>query len=269
VGLLFEQLRRSADAGRPVALATIVEGSGVTRKLLVRPHEPALGDLGDPELNRVVRRDALGALDAGRNGLRHYGPRGEARGSEVSVFIETFAPPARMWIFGAVDFSASLVSVAKVLGFHVVVCDPRSIFATRERFPDADEIVPDWPHELIERSGHRLGSRDAICILTHDPKFDVPAVIAALRTRAGYVGCMGSRRTHDDRMKRLLEAGVPQRELDRLMSPIGLDLGARTPAETAISICAEIIALRAGQAAPSLRDQSGPIHCRPPEDPDA
>ncbi len=165
-----------------------------------------------------------------------------------------------MLIFGAVDFTAALAKVAKVLGYRVTVCDARPVFATKARFPAADEVVVDWPHRLLQRLGKTLGPRDAVCVLTHDPKFDVPAVIEALRTDAGYLGAMGSRRTHEDRTRRLLEEGVSEAELARVLSPIGLDIGARTPEETAVSICAEIIATRTGRRAPNLRDAIGPIH---------
>jgi xanthine dehydrogenase accessory factor len=166
-----------------------------------------------------------------------------------------------MWIFGAVDFTAALARVAKILGYRVAVCDAREIFATRRRFPMADEVRVTWPGPMFTERGASLGPRDAVCILTHDPKFDVPAVQGALATRVGYIGVMGSRKTHQHRLDRLAEAGVSDpAELARLMSPIGLDLGARTPEETAISICAEIIARRTGRAAPSLRDTAGPIH---------
>ena len=179
----------------------------------------------------------------------------------VSVFIESFAPPPQMLIFGAVDFTAALARVAKVLGYRVTVCDAREVFATRRRFPMADEVVVDWPNRLLERVGPTLGPRDAVCVLTHDPKFDVPAIVGALQSRVGYIGVMGSRKTHAERMERLAEAGVTEpEELDRVMAPIGLDIGARSPEETAISICAEIIALRTGQAASSLREGTGPIH---------
>ena len=178
----------------------------------------------------------------------------------MSVFIETYARPPRMLIFGAVDFTAALVRVAKVLGYRVTVCDAREVFATRTRFPLADDVVVDWPHRLLERVGADLGPRDAVCVLTHDHKFDVPAIQAALRTNVGYLGAMGSRRTSEERSKRLREEGVTDGELARIMAPIGLDLGARTPEETAVSICAEIIAQRTGVTAPSLRDSDGPIH---------
>jgi len=151
-----------------------------------------------------------------------------------------------------------------VLGFAVTVCDPRPVFATKARFPLADEVVVEWPDRYLDRIGPELGPRDAICVLTHDTKFDVPAILGALRTRVGYLGAMGSRQTHAKRWERLLEAGADEAELtERLMSPIGLDIGARTPEETAVAICAEIIAVRTGRAesaVTSLRRETGPIH---------
>ena len=257
---LFDEFEDAVRAERPVALATVIEGPHPGAKLLIRPGEEALGTLGHPDLDRVVARDAAGELEAGRTLVRHYGAEGQAREEAVSVFIESFAPPPQMLIFGAVDFTAALARVAKVLGYRVTVCDARPVFATRQRFPMADEVVVDWPNRLLEKVGADLGPRDAVCVLTHDPKFDVPAVIGALATRVGYVGAMGSRRTTDDRNRRLLEEGVDPADLDRVMAPIGLDIGARTPEETAVSICAEIIASRTGKMAPSLRDARGPIH---------
>ncbi len=165
-----------------------------------------------------------------------------------------------MWIFGSVDFTAALGRVAKVLGYHVVICDARAVFTTPRRFPMADELIVDWPHRLVEARGAELGPADAICVLTHDPKFDVPAIVAALRTGVGYLGAMGSRRTHEDRTERLRAEGVSEEDLARIMSPIGLDIGARTPEETAVSIIAEVIAQRTGRPAPSLRDTEGDIH---------
>ena len=257
---IYEALRDALRAERPVALAAIVEGPGVGSKLLVGPAIDQIGTLGDPDLDRVVTRDALGELEAGRTGIRHYGPHGEARERAVSVFVESFAPPPQMWIFGAVDFTAALAKVAKVLGYRVIVCDAREVFATPRRFPMADEVLVKWPNDLITERGHELGPRDAICVLTHDAKFDVPAIMAALPTAVGYLGAMGSRRTHADRCKRLRDEGITDAEIDRIMGPIGLDIGARTPEETAVSIVAEIIAMRTGRAAPSLRDTDGDIH---------
>ncbi|MEM9135578.1 MAG: XdhC/CoxI family protein [Actinomycetota bacterium] len=257
---LFDQLRSAINDERPAALATVVEGPGVGGKILLDHEGEARGTLGNPDLDRVVLRDLIGELAAGTSGIRHYGPNGEARQDEVMVFVETFAPPPQMLIFGAVDFTAALTRVAKVLGYRVTVCDARPVFATTQRFPYADEVVVDWPHRLLEKVGGELGPRDVVCVLTHDPKFDVPAVLAAMETDVGYLGAMGSRRTTEDRNKRLRAEGMTDEQLDRIMAPIGLDLGARTPEETAISICAEIIALRAGRVAPSLRDGAGDIH---------
>jgi xanthine dehydrogenase accessory factor len=257
---LFETLRDALRAQEPVALATVVEGPHIGAKLLVRPGAPPEGSLGDVDLDRVVARDALGELEAGLTSTRHYGAHGEARERDVGVFIESFALPPRMVIFGAVDFTAALAKVAKVLGYRVTVCDARAVFATVQRFPMADEVVNDWPDRYLAKIGDELGPRDVVCVLTHDHKFDVPAIAAAVETRVGYVGAMGSRRTHAGRIDRLREAGVRDEDIARVMSPIGLDVGARTPEETAISICAEIIAARTGRRAQSLRDTAGPIH---------
>ena len=261
MGELYDALREALRAEEPVALATILEGPRVGAKLVVRPGAAPLGTLGDADLDRVVARDALGQLAAGASATRHYGLHGEARRRDVAVFVESYAPPPRMVIFGAVDFTAALARVAKVLGYRVTVCDARAVFATPLRFPDADEVVVDWPDRHLAKVGDDLGPRDVVCVLTHDPKFDVPAIVAALETEVGYLGAMGSRRTHDDRVRRLRDAGVDDAGLARVMAPIGLDIGARTPEETAISICSEIIALRTGRdGAPSLRDSDGPIH---------
>lgn len=257
---IYERLHAALDGEVPVALATVVQGPNTGAKLLVGPVQEPVGSLGDPDLDRVVARDALGELEAGRTGVRHYGPHGEAREDAVWVFVESFAPPPQMWIFGAVDFTAALARVAKVLGYRVVVCDARPVFATPQRFPMADEVVVTWPNDLLAERGHELGPRDAVCVLTHDAKFDVPAIVAALPTAVGYIGAMGSRRTHADRCDRLRAEGVSEEEIARIMGPIGLDIGARTPEETAVSICAEIIALRTGRSAPSLRDTTGDIH---------
>jgi xanthine dehydrogenase accessory factor len=257
---VFAALKAAVDASDPVALATVIEGPGTGAKLLVGPDRVPSGSLGDADLDRVVVRDALGELAAGTTGVRHYGRHGEAREFVVSVFVESFAPPPHMLIFGAVDFTAALARAAKLLGYRVTVCDAREVFATKRRFPMADEVVVDWPHRLIERVGDRLSERDAVCVLTHDHKFDIPAIVATLGTDVGYLGAMGSRRTHADRVERLRAEGVDDAGLARILAPIGLDLGARTPEETAIAICAEIIARRTGRPAPSLRDTEGSIH---------
>jgi xanthine dehydrogenase accessory factor len=264
VSELFDELAQALREERPVALAEVIEGPDelLGRKLLLLPGaaREVLGSLGDEDLDRVVARDAAGELAAGLTATRHYGRHGEARAREVSVFIESFAPPPKMVIFGAVDFTAALAKVAKVLGYRVTVCDARPVFATPARFPMADEVVVAWPDKHLSEVGDSLGERDVVCVLTHDPKFDVPAITSALRTRVGYLGAMGSRRTTIERNERLREAGVDDEGLARVMGPIGLDIGARTPEETAVAICAEIIAMRTGKAAPSLRDREGPIH---------
>jgi len=259
-GGLYETLRDALRASRPIALVTVIEGPGIGMKLLVEPDRASLGSLGNTDLDRVAARDALGELAAGRSSARHYGARGEARERVVSVFIESFALPPRMVIFGAVDFTAALARAAKLLGYHVTVCDARAVFATSQRFPMADEVVNEWPDRYLQRTGADLGPRDAICVLTHDAKFDVPAISEGVRTGVGYLGAMGSRRTDEQRRMRLREAGLGDAELAKVMSPIGLDLGARTPEEVAIAICAEIIALRTGRVPAPLRDGTGPIH---------
>lgn len=258
---IYETWRAAVDDHRPVALATVVEGPGVGAKVLVGEGFETMGSLGDDDLDRVVVRDAVGELAAGTSGVRHYGAHGEAREDTVSVFIETFAPPPHMLVFGAVDFTGSLVRIAKVLGYRVTVCDAREVFATKRRFPQADEVVVDWPHRLLAKVGDRLGPRDAVCVLTHDHKFDVPAIIAALGTDVGYLGAMGSRRTCAERLVRLEAEGADMDAVERrLHAPIGLDLGGRTPEETAVAICAEIIAARTGRPAASLSGTAGPIH---------
>ena len=263
---LYEQFAQRVRDNLPVALASVIDGPHIGSLLLVTPEGAQGGTLGNAELDRVVARDTQGELEAGRTSVRHYGPQGQTTPEDlhdtptVRVFIDTFSPPPTMVIFGAVDFTAALARVAKVLGYHVVVCDAREVFATRRRFPMADEVLVTWPAPLFTERGDRLTQRDAVCILTHDPKFDVPAVVGALATNVGYIGVMGSRKTHAKRVERLIEAGVTPEQLQRLMSPIGLDIGARTPEETAISICGEIIARRTGRGAPSLRDGDGPIH---------
>jgi xanthine dehydrogenase accessory factor len=163
-----------------------------------------------------------------------------------------------MLVFGAIDFAAAVARAGKFLGYRVTVCDARPIFATRARFPDADEVVTDWPHRYL--AGQAVDARTVICVLTHDPKFDVPLLEVALRTPAAYIGAMGSRRTHDDRLARLREVGLTEDELARLRSPIGLDLGARTPEETAVAIAAELIQLRWGGSGRPLTATTGRIH---------
>lgn len=264
---VYDELARRLRANSPVALAVVIEGPHIGSTMLVAPDTTTIGSLGNAQLDRVAARDALGELEAGRTGVRHYGPEGQttpedlADSPTVRVFVESFAPPPHMVIFGAVDFTSALARVAKVLGYHVTVCDARKVFATTRRFPMADEVMVAWPDDVFAKFGSTLGPRDAVCILTHDPKFDVPAIQGALATRVGYIGVMGSRKTHAKRLERLREVGVSSAaDLARLHSPIGLDLGGRTPEETAVSICAEIIAARTGRSASSLSATDGAIH---------
>ena len=263
---LYDMLAARLRASQPTALVVVIEGPNAGATMLVAPGSPFVGSLGHAELDRVASRDALGELEAGRTGTRSYGPQGQttpedlADSPTVRVFVESFAPPPHMVIFGAVDFTSALARVAKVLGYRVTVCDARKVFATTRRFPMADEVMVAWPNELFDKFGSKLGPRDAVCILTHDPKFDVPAIQGALRTAVGYIGVMGSRKTHAKRLERLAEVGLKSEHLARVMSPIGLDIGARTPEETAISICGEIIARRTGRGASSLSTTGGSIH---------
>jgi xanthine dehydrogenase accessory factor len=257
---LYPALAEALRAGRRVALATIVDGAPKGRKVLVDQSCTIASTVEDPGLAAVIARDTTAELSAGHTCIRHYGLHGEAGLAEVTVFVETFASRPRMLIFGTTDFAVALARVAKVLGYRVTVCDPRPVFATEARFPEADELVLDWPHRLLEQVGAELGPDDAVCVLTHDARFDVPAIRTALGMGVGYIGALGSRRTHARRRELLVEAGVGEAEIERVMAPIGLDLGARSPEETAVAICAEIIATRSGRTASSLARTDGPIH---------
>jgi xanthine dehydrogenase accessory factor len=266
----FPELGEIADdveAGRPVAVATVVEHpdpAWVGRRLVVRPDGgPSSGTLGSARADAAVADDALGYLASGHNQTLTYGADGERRGEGMRVFVWSFAPPPRMLVFGAIDFAAAVARLGGFLGYKVTVCDARPVFATSSRFPSADEVVVKWPHKYLreEIDAGRLDSRTVICVLTHDPKFDVPLLEVALKEAdVAYVGAMGSRRTHEDRLTRLKEAGLTDDELARLSSPVGLDLGARTPEETAVSIAAEIIALRWGGRGERLGETEGRIH---------
>ncbi len=255
----------SIAAREPVAVATVVSGPGrVGARRVVWPQRVS-GSLGSPGLDAAVTDDARGMLAQGLTGQRHYGPDGERRLDDLAVFVHAFAPPPQLFVFGAIDFAAAVAKVGKFLGYHVTVCDAREVFATRKRFPDADEVVVRWPHRFLTEAVEKQGvdERTAVCVLTHDPKFDVPLLEVALRTPAGYVGAMGSRRTHEDRLARLREAGLTEDELVRLRSPIGLDLGARTPEETAVSVAAELVQLRWGGSGRPLTETRGRIHTEP------
>ena len=259
MGDLLVRWRAALEEQSPVAVATVIEGPGVGGKILVAP-EDHVGGAGNGDLDRAIIEAARGMLEGGRTGTIHLGPRGQRRMEDVAVFIQSFAPPPRMYVFGAIDFASAVARIGKFLGYRVTVCDARPVFATRERFPTADEIVVAWPDEFLK--GAPADKRTVICVLTHDPKFDVPILVEALKTDAGYIGAMGSRRTHNNRTARLKEEGVTDEELSRVSSPIGLDIGARTPEETAVAIAAEIIALHTGHSGGRLAERSGPIHAR-------
>ena len=247
-------------AGEPVAMASVIEGPGrVGARRVIWAGDKVSGTLGNGDrLDAAVDDDARGMLAQGLTGVRQYGPDGERRRDELSVFVQSFTPPPQMLVFGAIDFAAAVARAGKFLGYRVTVCDARPVFATASRFPDADEVVIDWPHRYL--AGISTDARTVICVLTHDPKFDVPLLEVALRREAAYIGAMGSRRTHEDRLARLREAGITDDELARLRSPIGLDLGARTPEETAVAIAAELIQLRWGGSGQPLTTTSGRIH---------
>jgi xanthine dehydrogenase accessory factor len=247
-------------AGRPVAVATLISGvdaDHVGRRLIVRP-DSAVGTLGSARLDDAVRDDARGLLQQGNTGIVRYGPEGERRRDDIAVFVASYAPKPRMIVFGAIDFAAAVARIGAFLGYRVTVCDARPTFATKKRFPEADEVVVAWPHRYLAQT--EVDERTVICVLTHDPKFDVPLLEIALRLPLAYLGAMGSRRTNEDRAQRLKELGFSDDDLARLHAPIGLDVGGRTPEETAVSIAAEIIAARWGGSGEQLRHASGPIH---------
>jgi xanthine dehydrogenase accessory factor len=264
----FPGLQSMADdiaAHRPTAVATVIahpDPTWVGRRLVVSP-DSVDGTLGSTRADAAITDDTRGLLGAGHTGVLTYGPDGQRQDAGMEVFVASYAPRPRMLIFGAIDFAAALAQQGAFLGYRVTVCDARAVFATPARFPHADEVVVDWPDRYLTAQAERgeIDARTAVCVLTHDPKFDVPVLQVALRLpQIGYVGAMGSRRTHSDRLDRLHEAGVTDAELGRLASPIGLDLGARTPEETAVSIAAEIIACRWGGGGRPLTDVGGRIH---------
>jgi xanthine dehydrogenase accessory factor len=264
----FPELGAVADdigEHRPVAIVTVIahpDAQRVGRRLVVRPDAIA-GSLGSVRADAAITDDARGLLAVGRSEVIKYGPDGQRLGEGMEVFVSSYAPRPRMLVFGAIDFAAALAQQGSFLGYRVTVCDARSVFATPTRFPTAEEVVVDWPHRYLaaQVEAGAIDERTVICVLTHDPKFDVPALEVALRLpRVGYVGAMGSRQTHDDRMDRLRAAGLTDAELSRLSSPIGLDLGARTPEETAVSIAADIIARRWGGGGRPLGETVGRIH---------
>ncbi|MDJ1132072.1 XdhC family protein [Streptomyces iconiensis] len=258
---VFRAALSAAARDEPAAVARVVQGPAelLGRPLLVRAdgsYEGVLGNGGELERTAVAEAGAL--LDAGRTGTVALSEDGSHCPGGLTLFVESSLPQPRMIVFGAIDFAAALVRTGKFLGYHVTVCDARPVFATRARFPEADEIVVDWPHRYLR--GTATDGRTVLCVLTHDAKFDVPLLETALRMPVAFVGAMGSRRTHADRNRRLREAGLGEPELSRLRSPIGLDLGARTPEETALSIAAEIVAARRGGTGVPLTGSGTPLH---------
>lgn len=252
------ELAEALRAEEPVALATLIDGPrDLGARMLLRA-EGTSGSLGSARLDEAVAADGRGLLESGATGTVHLGPDGERRRDELTLFVESSAPRPRMYVFGAIDFAAAVVRMGRFLGYRVTVCDARPVFATAQRFPGADEVVVDWPHRWLASAP--VDRRTVMCVLTHDPKFDVPLLAVALRTDAAYVGAMGSRRTHEARLAALRDEGLGNAELARLSSPIGLDLGGRTPEETAVSIAAEIVATHWGGTGRSLRDLDRPIH---------
>lgn len=269
----LDEVAADIEAGRPVAVATVIEHvdpARVGRRLVVRP-DRVTGSLGGELADERVGDDARGLLAGGLTTTLVRGPDGERMGDGMRVFVNSFAPAPRMIVFGAIDFASALATLGRFLGYRVTVCDAREVFATRARFPDVDDLVVEWPDRYLSGQIEQglIDERTVLCVLTHDPKFDVPVLTAALRgPPVAYIGAMGSRRTHHDRMRRLREAGVTDDELARVHSPIGLDLGARTPEETAVSIGAQLIALRWGGTGDDLSAREGPIHgtAQPPPD---
>ncbi len=252
------EVLEAIEQGRPVAVASVVAGTAAIGGHLIVWPDRAAGSLGATGLDVAVTEQAQGMLRHGSTGVIRLGPNGEQRMEDMSVFVQSFAPPPRMLVFGAIDFAVAVARIGKFLGYHVTVCDARPVFATAKRFPEVDELVVKWPHKYLAEI--EVDEQTVICVLTHDPKFDVPLLERALQTPAGYIGAMGSRRTHEDRLQRLREVGVGEAALKRLSSPIGLDLGARTPEETAVAIAAEIIAHQWGGSGRRLTETELAIH---------
>ncbi|MGH3786799.1 MAG: XdhC family protein [Pseudonocardiaceae bacterium] len=262
----LDEVAASVATKEPVAVVTVVahpDAERVGARMVVWPDRHT-GTTGSSRADEAILEDVRGALAAGHVVTLHYGPEGQRRGEGMDVFVNSMQPAPRMLVFGAIDFAAAMARMGVFLGYHVTVCDARPVFATKSRFPDAHEVVVNWPHRYLkaEAEAGRIDPRTVITVLTHDPKFDVPVIVEALKLDLAYLGAMGSRRTHKDRTARLREAGVTEEELTKIASPIGLDLGARTPEETAVSIAAEVISLRWGGGATQTRlaDAEGPIH---------
>jgi xanthine dehydrogenase accessory factor len=253
----FQRLFDSLRADVPVAVATRLDGPEIGEVMAVW-QDTVSGSIGSPGLDHATIEEARALLAQGESEVRSFGLQGEPVGTDVQVFIQSFAPRPNMYIFGAIDFTKAMVHVGKDLGYRVTVVDARPIFATKARFPEADDVVVEWPDEFLAHAP--VDERTALVILTHDVKFDVPVMEVALKTKAGYIGAMGSRKTQANRFAELRAKGYSEEELARISAPIGLDIGARTPEETAISIAAEMIALRSGRSGGRLTGGAQPIH---------
>lgn len=262
----LEVLAERAAAGAASAVVTVLEHpdpDAVGTRIVVLPDVAPGGTALAPDLERTLVDRARAMLSTGATGQVHCGADGSLLESGVRAFVQVWAPAPRLLIFGAVDFAGALAGAGRFLGYEVTVCDARPVFTTAERFPQAHRVVVDWPHRYLEQeaAAGRVDARTAICVLTHDARFDVPVLERVLRLpEVGYVGAMGSRRTHRERLGRLREQGVTDAELEQLHSPIGLDLGAQTPEETALSIAAQMVAARRGGSGADLGDVVGPIH---------
>lgn len=247
----FSEFAAVAEADGRAALVSILDGADTSAKLFVRSDGSTVGGLGSPQLDSA----ALTAADELM--WTEFSERREV--GNVTLFVDVTAPAPRLVIFGAVDYSAALARLARAAGWRPFVCDPRSQFATNGRFPDAEAVIAAWPAEAFERIG-AIDRATYIAVLTHDPKLDDAALEIALHSEAAYIGAMGSRRAQAQRRERLLAAGVEEELLNRIAAPIGLDLGALTPEETALSIMAEVVAVRHGRDGGRLSNAAGRIH---------
>jgi xanthine dehydrogenase accessory factor len=257
---VIEAAQREISEDGPASIATLLDGPHAGGRIAVVDGE-RIGSFGATELlDTSVAGDAVGLLDEGLSMIRRYGADGSLLGDEIRVFMHSLATRPTMIICGAIDFSAALARLALKVGYRVTICDARDAFLMSERFGEAADVVNEWPHHYIR--AQELGERDAVLVFTHDSKFDEPALMAALDSGAGYIGALGSRRTQEYRRRRLALAGVAERDLDRIVGPCGLDIGASTPMETAISILSEIIARRSGRVGTPLEHSTGSIRAR-------
>jgi len=253
----LEAVRAAVADDRPAGLVTLVDGPSAGATLAVTANGP-VGGLGvGAQVDRSAAGDAAALIEQGISMMRRYGLDGSRMADDLRVFIRSFAQRPRMVIFGAVDFSIALARLAREVGYRVTVCDPREAFSSGSRFAVAAEVETQWPDRYLD--GQALTARDAVLIFTHDRKLDEPAAISALRSGAGYIGALGSRKTHADRSDRLRALGVSDEELARIACPCGLDIGSATPTQTAVAILAEIMALRSGRSGGRLTDAAGPI----------